>query len=570
MTFKHFIVSVLVAALSQAAIAQNVVKHEVRAGETLYSLSKKYNVSIQAIQQANNLTGENIRAGEIIKIPAGSKPASVPATTIAKPTAAPATTPAARPATSTTPRPATATAARPATATTAVQQVARPVAAQPQGDTTPSLPDVEIPKCKLTYITEAKTTVDAICAKFGVSREALLAANPHIKKNKIKKNIAVCIPYTASEIADIRRRAAEEARRKAQEEEERRLAEEAKKKIPNINVALILPFELSHDTKSQEAIKMIDFYEGMILAAEELQAGGANISINVYDEGEKTISTILNELSSQNVHLIIGAKSAEYINSLRDFAKKNNITMAVPFSSREDITVGYPTVFQVNSKASTNYDRIYNAFVSENIGSNVVFVQNETTDDVRYIEGFKSFLTSKGIAQSVHTPAELSDMLPHMGGQRTVLIPTSKSVGAFREIADMLSQLDGSVTSKLAMFGYPEWQTFSIENTHLIRRYHGSFYTTFYADLTSSDVLAFTKQFKSKFKRDQYNSRPLYGLIGYDVTRFFVGGLHQFGTDFIVRQDEVHINALQNPMLFERNLTSASGFINKNIRIIHP
>lgn len=547
MSLKKILLSAAFALMSQLMIGQNIVKHEVKAGETLTSISKKYNVSIKAIQQSNNLTTENIRAGQVLQIPSAStpsRPAAVPASSV-------------RPSTS----------ARPGASSMAV--TAKPVNVEEKVSQTP-VPSVEIPRCKLTYITESKTTISAVCAKFGISESALKSANPQLKKDKIKKKTALCIPYTQSEIADIQSRAADEARRKAADAERRKMEELAKKRLTNINVALVLPFELSKNNKSAEAIKMIDFYEGLLLAVEDFKSEGANINIRVFDEDETPIVTILDSLRTQPCHLLIGAKSSAYINGLREYSKAYGIPLAVPFSSKEDLTVGYPQLFQVNSKASACYDRVYSAFVSENIGKNVVFVDCGSTDDPKYIEGFKAALSNRGIAQSVHTPNELPDLLSHTDGKHTVLIPTSKKTEAFKDIVTVLDGLSGSITSNVSLFGYPEWLTFSAENTRSLRQYHGSFYTTFYADLTSEDVLKFTRRFKTKFKRDQYNTRPLFGLIGYDVTRFFVGGLHLFGTEFIPYQSNIQMNALQNPLLFERNNYDVNGFINKNIRIIRP
>ena len=526
----------------QFIFSQQVVSHEVKAGDTLYSLSKKYNVSVQSIQKMNNLNSETIKAGQVLRIPT-NKGADV---------------------------------STPPTSVSQNQAVAKSsvVTAKPidlsENVQTVVVPPVEIPRCKLTYITESKTTISAVCAKFGISEASFRAANPQQKKEKIKKKVSLCIPYTSSEIADIQKRAEDEARRKAAEEEARRYEELMKKKLTNINVALILPFELSKDNKSADAIKMIDFYEGLLLAVEDFKSDGANINISVYDEDETPITTILDSLRTQNCHLIIGAKSSGNISALRDYSKSRGIPLAVPFSSKEDLTVGYPHLFQVNSKVSAYYDRVYSAFISENIGNNVVFVDCGSTDDIKYIDGFKSALSNRGIAQSIHTINELSDLLSHTGGKHTVLIPTSKKTESFKDLVTALDGMDRSISGTVSLFGYPEWLTFSTENTRSLRKYNGSFYTTFYADLTSNDVLKFTRRFKTKFKRDQYNTRPLFGLIGYDVTRFFVGGLYLFGTDFIKYQGNIQMNALQNPMLFERNNYDVNGFINKNIRIVHP
>ena len=49
--------------------ATNLIEHEVVKGDTLYSMSKKYNVSIEAILQFNNLIEPTIYLGQILQIP---------------------------------------------------------------------------------------------------------------------------------------------------------------------------------------------------------------------------------------------------------------------------------------------------------------------------------------------------------------------------------------------------------------------------------------------------------------------------------------------------------------------
>ena len=44
--------------------------HTVSKGDTLYSLARKFGVSVRSIQQANGMSGTNIRIGQSLKIPA--------------------------------------------------------------------------------------------------------------------------------------------------------------------------------------------------------------------------------------------------------------------------------------------------------------------------------------------------------------------------------------------------------------------------------------------------------------------------------------------------------------------
>lgn len=45
------------------------IKHMIKRGDTLWGLSRRYGVSVPAIQKANRISGTNIRAGKTILIP---------------------------------------------------------------------------------------------------------------------------------------------------------------------------------------------------------------------------------------------------------------------------------------------------------------------------------------------------------------------------------------------------------------------------------------------------------------------------------------------------------------------
>jgi len=52
---------------------QKIIIHKVKAGETLWDLSKKYKVSIAQIKKWNGLKGDNLRLNQKIKIYAAGK-----------------------------------------------------------------------------------------------------------------------------------------------------------------------------------------------------------------------------------------------------------------------------------------------------------------------------------------------------------------------------------------------------------------------------------------------------------------------------------------------------------------
>ena len=138
----------LFCALSTSLFAQNVVKHEVQSGETLYSLARNYGVTVEAIKQANpSIEGENIITGQVITIPNASKSGKV-------------------------------------------QSVSTPETIHSDAKQTPVLPKTQPgkkPGCKLMLLVEKKTTVYSICKEYGITEDEFYHANPQIEKAKIKK-----------------------------------------------------------------------------------------------------------------------------------------------------------------------------------------------------------------------------------------------------------------------------------------------------------------------------------------------------------------------------------------------
>lgn len=49
------------------------MKYKVKTGDTLWALARKYDTTVEAIQEANGMSGTTIYVGETIEIPVGQK-----------------------------------------------------------------------------------------------------------------------------------------------------------------------------------------------------------------------------------------------------------------------------------------------------------------------------------------------------------------------------------------------------------------------------------------------------------------------------------------------------------------
>src|SRR5690606_37019821 len=75
-------------------------------------------------------------------------------------------------------------------------------------------------------------------------------------------------------------------------------------------IAVMLPFYLKNATKQQEVVRqvMLDYYEGVELALDELRKSGFNITLKVFDtkSDSTTVVNILKDKDLRDFHLFIG------------------------------------------------------------------------------------------------------------------------------------------------------------------------------------------------------------------------------------------------------------------------
>lgn len=534
-----------------SAQTQNL-RHEVQGGETLYSISRTYGVSVEAIRQANPKMGDTLLAGSVINIPQKDATPTQPST--------PVTT-----------QPVTPVKAQPVT----------PVNAQPVSTSQPEkqiIPSTA-PECKFMYKVEKKETVYSISHRFGLTEEELCRANPQIdEKKKVKKGEYLCIPYSQAEIAQLQlnaQKAREEAERLAEQERQRELeAERARRRAEVVDVAVFLPFELSAKKKSASAVKIYDFYEGFLLGVKEMKNNGISVNVHTYEEkaSNAVMDSLLRLPEMTEMELMIGPSNANNISSVSRFCKQNNICQIIPFSTKENLVNNYPTSFQVNVQVAGLYNSVYEQFIQQYQNHDIFFVScQDKEENESYTNGFKRALQDAGISFKTTSMDKLSKLeeLMEEKGRPTVFIISTGAVKSFDTLTQNIEKNEGYAFYNYTLFGPMGWANFNQQkNQQKLTRHHAAFFTTYYAYPYSTPVSTFKSQFHRYFKREALNANPNFDMLGYDIARYFIKGYAENRSDFYDVQSNMGSDTLQNPMQFVRK-ADGSGFINAHVKIIH-
>lgn len=406
-------------------------------------------------------------------------------------------------------------------------------------------------------------TLFSIGQKYGVSVRELEEKNS-ITAQQLKNNMELEIPVKVL---------VEREGTIANEIDADRLLSQIKysKKPDVINVGLLLPFK---DETNNQHLRLQEYYEGLMMAVEKMQAKGANIDLFVFETGSRAkLESLLGTMEMESLDLLIGGMTDEQIKIMSDFSMKHNIKYVVPFSSRNNEVLNNGNIFQVNTPHSYLYSKASAVFVKEFADKNIILVNAPgKTDKTEFVATLKADLNQMNVLYSeVNLDENFEEGLaPLLNADKdNIIVPTTGDSGILRRIISTLTMLREDQSEMVThLFGYPEWQTFEKGLTDVMHSFGTYFYSTFYVDEGESAVEAFRKEFKDWYNRDLLPTHPRYALFGYDTGMFFINAIYRNGVNFEERIGALNSSGLQFAFNFER-VNNWSGFINTGLYLIH-
>lgn len=500
--------------------------HTIQPQETLYQLTVKYGVTAKKICEANpGLSASNFKIGQVIVIPAAEEAAMT-----AKPSA---------------------------------EEKLRPTSDKRDGSS----------PCRDIHKVKKKETLFSVSRKYGISKEELIAANPELKDG-MKKGMFLCIPYPQQKNNSQATNQQTSGTEKSNSELFAK-NEEQRKSIRTIRAALILPFT-PEKANSPESMRMTEYYEGFLMAADSLKRKGVSMELFVYDSGNEknSIASLLNKQELKDMHIIFGPMHTNHIKPLADFARKNDIHLVIPFTSKGSAVFNNPNVYQINTPQSYLYSEVYEHFIRQFSNANVVFLQAASIDKEKseFIEGLQHELKTYGIpyqtiAAANAVPATLKNKLKE--GKNTIFIPTTGSNTILTQTLPQLVALKRENPNlSISLFGYPEWQTYTKDHLDSFYELDTYFYSSFYTNNLFPSAVNFTNSYRRWYGKDMVNSFPKFGMLGFDTGYFFLKALSQYGETFEKDIRNIQVTPIQTGFKFDR-VNNWGGFINRKVFFVH-
>lgn len=497
---------------------QDETFHTIQAGETLYKLTTVYNVSAKAICEANpGLSAENFRIGQVIRIPSAEEAAET-ATDSQQPGSTAATKP--------------------------VTEIQGPVKS----------------RCKEMHKVKRRETIFSVSREYKISEQELIDANPELKQG-MKKGQFLCIPYPSPKTVT-----PQENNKYLIPPTDRELFlanKETPEKISTIKAAILLPF--------LQDKRMIEYYEGFLIAVDSLKRTGTSIDLYVYNCGDDkaSLNTILAKDEMKKMNIIFGPSQSQHVKTLADFAKKHDIRMVIPFSSKEEEVFNNPFIYQINTPQSYLYSEVYEHFTRQFSDANIIILEATATekDKTDFIKGLKQELSNKGIpVKTLPESATAQNMKEVLRNDKeNIFIPTSGSDVTLIKIIPQLTMLvRENPDTNIHLFGYPEWQTYTKNHLDSFFELDTYFYSSFYTNNMLPAAINFINSYHKWYSKDMVVNYPQYGMLGFDTGFFFLKGLAKYGSELEKKLPRMDLTPIQTGFKFQR-VNNWGGFINKKV-----
>ncbi|MGY0391995.1 LysM peptidoglycan-binding domain-containing protein [Bizionia sp. KMM 8389] len=358
----------------QATIEKEITgfkNHRVKRKETLYSLSKTYNVSQDEIKKHNTfLYANNLRKGDVVKIPEYKRVLS-----ISEPKADSKSY-------TVLPKEGKWRVAYKFGITVAELEALNPdMNAVLQAGEVIQVPNIDNTEEKPVdneysyYEVLPKEGYYRLKIKLGLEQSQLEALNPELKVDGLKEGMILKVPHND-----------------AVEQENTTL--ESTNLTTRINkeekhVVFMLPFKTHKinidsvaDTKDQMLkdpfLSMsLDFYSGVTVALDSLKNLGVNLKVDVYDTKNRTsdINDILKNNDFNDVNAVVGPFMPNNIKQVSQALKINNTPIISPLAKKIEVS---DNVFQSRPSGALLKDKIVNYLKTDTLASQVLIIADHS------------------------------------------------------------------------------------------------------------------------------------------------------------------------------------------------
>ncbi|MDD4993958.1 MAG: LysM peptidoglycan-binding domain-containing protein [Paludibacter sp.] len=333
-----------------------------------------------------------------------------------------------------------------------------------------------------------------------------------------------------------------------------------------IRIGFLLPFMLDQDKKDASTDKFIDFYVGSLIAIKDAQEKGISFEIYTYDtekSEEKLVETLANS-ELKTMDLIVGPAFSNQVSLIGDFAKENRINTLIPFTSKVSDIENNPYLFQFNPGTDAVLEYANELFTDKYKDVHIIFAElpgiSSMDDGKSLSEGLqyklkKSKRLFSTIELSTSDVADFGSVLK-AGEKNIVIFNTDK----YADVSPFIAPLQAaSKEYDVVLYEQYGWknQSEKLKQTMYI--------SPFISEMNTTKLNAFNQKYYFYLGKKVNAETPRFDLLGYDLTNYFVALYQRYGNKFADKIGTFNFTyGIQSQPKFEA-VSNGSGFVNQHV-----
>ena len=356
------------------------------------------------------------------------------------------------------------------------------------------------------------------------------------------------------------------------------------------NVALIMPFVSENvdtirmnrllDGSSQLPIYtqiLTEFYQGAMVALDSLEKKGVKVDLHLYnitsagDTSAYQMDSILKAPGFANSNLIIGPPSTVHFKIVARYAAQHHIPIVSPIVADNAILQGNTYTSKVAPSSLTEIERMADYVTGHYMKANIILLHHRDAADEVYFEAFKKrFKTDVLIYDEKDSVsvADYSDNLEILGhkildNKNNVIVVPYQGASFVSKLVNKLANSKYADNDSIVLFGMHNWLSNDNLDMADLDTLNFHFPSNDYVNYSDSC----TKGFIRTYRNDYYTEPSYYAYQGFDITYFYVGLLGKFGTALQDHLGDAKYNGVHTSFDMHK-VNDNSGYDNNAIYIL--
>ena len=504
---------------------QKTVEYKVKKKETLYGLSRKFNLSIDELIRLNPSLHEGLKKGQVILIPESNVPDGI-----------------------------------------VVEETSEVEVVEEMTTPNPFVLDTVIVEgnAEEVIVTFEDSIVEHIVREgetmYSISKRFMVPISEIMKVNRL--NSTNVHPNQKLVITLKRERVSNVAIKDVQKEYDPNSLDSLIFEEKEVyNIVIMLPFHLEHGKNYSKYVSNLStqFYMGAKLAVDSLKELGLNAKIHVFDtqNDSSVIVSILNKPLFEEVDLIIGPLLKSEVGQVAFFCKENGVRMVCPVSINQSVLEDNRLVYSAVAPNITLESGMATYLSTKNKTDRIIVVKPTDEKSIPYYNAFvNTYKLSQTDLSPVLIEATMDNFNIHIQKKNIshIVVPTIDKMVAMKFVNSLNKSSFRAHPGNIQIYGMKEWVNYTeIKNVYK-NKYNFHFASPSFLDYNSENVVELNKKYRITYNTDL----PKMAIQGYDIFLYY-------SSYFLL--DKQGLNLMMNDFKIQQ-VSSKDGFENAKVFII--